>query len=372
MKKTFPVNIDGAVFYIDEDAYNLLNTYVDQLRKAFPGADGAETVDGIESRISEIVTERVTASHRVITIADINDIINMMGRPDDIAGSTGDDDDSTGDGDSDSTGKSAGTPPPYTAPAAASRRLYRDEGNKVFGGVFAGLAWYTGWNVNIMRLFYVLLAVFTYVWPVTLIYLVAWMIIPAATTPRQILEMTGRPVTVGNVGQTVLGGATASPAGSGQWQAPSGSGSGSIFSTFFSVVGKVIMAGLAVFGGVIGLGMVCMFACAVAGIIIYCGWGDSMLLNGFSSIRAASPVLGGAGMICLSLAVLIPCLGAVWGGLRALFNVRWASRSTVITLVTLTVLLAIAAIVLLHVANIQHVGFAVAAASSAFSSVVTV
>lgn len=40
MKKAFPANINGTVFYIDEDAYDLLNTYINQLHTAFPGQEG--------------------------------------------------------------------------------------------------------------------------------------------------------------------------------------------------------------------------------------------------------------------------------------------------------------------------------------------
>lgn len=54
MKRTFPVNINGKVFYIDEDAYELLQNYLDQLRATFPGSEGDEIVSDIESRISEL------------------------------------------------------------------------------------------------------------------------------------------------------------------------------------------------------------------------------------------------------------------------------------------------------------------------------
>lgn len=53
MKKTFPVNINGKVFYIDEDAYELLSNYLTQLRAAFCGTEGDEIVTDIESRISK-------------------------------------------------------------------------------------------------------------------------------------------------------------------------------------------------------------------------------------------------------------------------------------------------------------------------------
>ena len=61
MKKTFPVNINGTIFYIDEDAYALLNTYLEQLKVAFKGPEGAEIVADIEARISEIFSETIAS-----------------------------------------------------------------------------------------------------------------------------------------------------------------------------------------------------------------------------------------------------------------------------------------------------------------------
>ena len=75
MKKTFPVNINGKVFYIDEDAYELLLNYLDQLQSAFPDSEGKEIVTDIESRISELFDERISAGANAIVYADVNNVI---------------------------------------------------------------------------------------------------------------------------------------------------------------------------------------------------------------------------------------------------------------------------------------------------------
>ena len=85
MKKTFPVNINGKVFYIDEDAYELLLNYLDQLRSAFGGAEGEEIVSDIESRISELFDERIAAGACAIVYNDVNNVIEIMGKPSDIS-----------------------------------------------------------------------------------------------------------------------------------------------------------------------------------------------------------------------------------------------------------------------------------------------
>lgn len=355
MKKTFPVNINGIVFYIDEDAYNLLNTYLDQLRKAFPGKEGGETVDDIESRIAEVFSEKSSGgSGRVIVLDDVNAIIEQMGRVDDIApdAASGTENDNTDPADSPRT---EGTPPPFVQPPAeqGSKKLYRDERNKVFGGVVAGLALYMGWNMTVMRVLLVILALCTKGLPLLIAYLIAWMVIPAAVTPRQILEMTGTPVTVGNVGQTILG----TPDTGELYTRGHDSG-------FFQILGKIFLAFLGIIGGCIGLAMLVVLVVAISGLILYSGWGDITILDSFDEIIVTTaPAAGGWALICLSLSVFIPCCAAIWAGCNALFNLRTPSRTGVISFIIIEVICIIAAVVLMRLASIEAVGCMASTAS---------
>ena len=85
MKKTFPVNINGKIFYIDEDAYKLLLDYLSQLRTTFTGAEGEEIVNDIESRISEHFDERIRLGANVIVLEDVNRVIGTIGRPEELS-----------------------------------------------------------------------------------------------------------------------------------------------------------------------------------------------------------------------------------------------------------------------------------------------
>lgn len=335
MKKTFPVNINGTIFYIDEDAYELLNTYLDQLRRAFPGEEGAETVNDIESRISEIFAAKCAEEQNIIVLADVNSIIERMGRPDDITGQPCDNTHSTG------RHNDNVEPSQYTPVQPVVKKLYRDERNKIFGGVLAGLALYTGWNVTVMRILLVILALCTKLLPLVLVYLIAWMLIPAARTPRQILEMTGSPVTVGNVGQTILGTAdTASQYYNGDT------------TNIGSVIGRVLMGMLGFIGGCIALAMVILLIYAVAGLILLSGWHDAGLLSDISGQFTDSyPALTCWALTTLSLAVLIPSVGAVWAGCNALFNTGSPSRGSIITLVIIEAILVTATIILMRLAT---------------------
>ena len=58
MKKTLSINLGGSVFNIDEDAYQLLDKYLNNLRIHFRKEEGSdEIMDDFESRISELFGE---------------------------------------------------------------------------------------------------------------------------------------------------------------------------------------------------------------------------------------------------------------------------------------------------------------------------
>ena len=59
MKKTLTVNLGGTVFHIDEDAYQLLDKYLANLRIHFRKEEGSEEImNDFEMRISELFNER--------------------------------------------------------------------------------------------------------------------------------------------------------------------------------------------------------------------------------------------------------------------------------------------------------------------------
>lgn len=89
MKKTLTVNLGGTVFHIDEDAYRLLDNYLCNLRLHFRKQEGAEEiVNDIENRISELFAEKLSAGSQVITIADVEEVIARMGKPEDFGEDT--------------------------------------------------------------------------------------------------------------------------------------------------------------------------------------------------------------------------------------------------------------------------------------------
>ena len=353
MKKTFPVSINGYVFYIDEDAYSLLSTYLDQLHKSFPGQEGQEIITDIESRIAEIFNENIKSGARVIVLTDVNSVIKQMGNPSELSDTTQANGESIAANDDNKATDNTGTttPPPFapTPTATTSKRLYRSESNKVFGGVLGGLAVYLNWNPTIMRVIVAILTILTEIWPLVIVYLIAWMIIPAARSPRQILEMNGTPVTVGNVGQTILGTTTAA-----ERQSPSGSP----ISDVMGVIGKIILGFFGFIGLGIALSMFVGFIMAAAGLLLSWGWGNYELLDEFDMFPVSRyPIIGGIGMITFSLACIIPAVALIWGACVALFKVRGASRNVIISAIVIEIVLIIATIVILEITNMNAIGF---------------
>lgn len=205
MKKTFNINIVGFPFVIDEDAYTLLNDYLNTIEHAFRNVDGsAELINDIESRIAELLTECTEEGSSIITLSDVEQVIARVGKPEEFV------DDETivinnpeGNSETIEVETERTTPPPYIPHLPAPRKmLYRDPQNAMLGGVCSGLAWYTGWDVTWIRLILVVLTVCSYA-VLALVYLILWIVVPEARTPLQRMQMMGEQPTMENIGKTV-------------------------------------------------------------------------------------------------------------------------------------------------------------------------
>ena len=79
MKKTFTINLGGVVYHIDEDAYELFENYLNNLRIYFNKEKGGEEiVHDMELRISELFSEHLRDGKQVITIKDVEEIKSLM------------------------------------------------------------------------------------------------------------------------------------------------------------------------------------------------------------------------------------------------------------------------------------------------------
>lgn len=203
MKKTLTVNLGGTVFNIDDDAYRLLDNYLSNLRVHFRREAGAdEIVDDIERRISELFAEKLSGGLQVITITDVEEVINRMGKPEDMEAS---EENSKSKQANSGSGYGAGSWNENTTYGSTRRRLYRNPDDKMLGGVVSGMAAYTGWDVTLLRLL-LLVVLVCGVGTLIPVYIVCWLVIPEAQTAAEKLNMRGEEVTVENIGKTVTDG----------------------------------------------------------------------------------------------------------------------------------------------------------------------
>lgn len=186
MKKTLTVNLGGTVFHIDEDAYRLLDNYLSNLKLHFKKQVGAdEIVDDIERRISELFAEKLTLGSQVISIADVEEVIARIGKPEEMEIGTEEEDVRTSN--------------------STHRSLYRNPDDKLLGGVVSGLSAYLNWDVTLLRLLLLVILVCGYGTLIP-VYIICWFVIPEARTAAEKLSMRGEAVTVENIGKTVTDG----------------------------------------------------------------------------------------------------------------------------------------------------------------------
>ncbi|MEE1092321.1 MAG: PspC family transcriptional regulator, partial [Prevotella sp.] len=85
MKKNITINLFGTLYSIDEDAYMLLDSYIESMKKHFAGKeDGTEIANDIESRIAELMYELKEKGCEPLCIEQIRSIIERIGNPEDI------------------------------------------------------------------------------------------------------------------------------------------------------------------------------------------------------------------------------------------------------------------------------------------------
>ncbi|RHO72508.1 PspC domain-containing protein [Parabacteroides sp. AF48-14] len=198
MKKTLTVNLGGTVFHIDEDAYQLLDKYLANLRIHFSKEEGSEEImNDFEMRISELFNERVRLGHEVITIEHVEEVIKRMGKPEELFGGE-DEKEYVREESKAHTFQEEET-------TGGRKKLMRDPDNRVLGGVASGIAAYMGWDITAIRLIMIVLLFIPYA-PIVILYLILWLVMPLARTAADKLMMRGKSVTLENIGKTVTDG----------------------------------------------------------------------------------------------------------------------------------------------------------------------
>jgi phage shock protein PspC (stress-responsive transcriptional regulator) len=263
MKKTLSINIAGIVFHIEEDAYATLDTYLKSIHAYFKNFEGAkDIVDDIEARIAEKFwniretekTEAITQVHvdaliaSLGTIADFKEIEEEDVKKEQTFNEAPKSVFSKSFRRDLSNKKLGGVasgianyfeidpiwvrvilvvgffglipllyvgnfvfwayvicwiaiPGEINVEAKSYRKFYRDPEKKVIGGVMAGIAAYTGWDIGLLRILAVISLFFFGSGAAAYIFILA--ITPEAKSLTDKMEMTGEPITLENIERNI-------------------------------------------------------------------------------------------------------------------------------------------------------------------------
>lgn len=200
MKKIININFHSRVIPIEESAYEILQQYIESLRRHFANEEGREEiVSDIENRFAELFSETLKKGAACITDADVNAIIASMGRPEEFEGEDGPEAAPAGATGAPGGQQQPGSQPNWQFAGEEGRRLYRADNDKILGGVCAGLANYLRLDPAIVRIVFALM---TLGWGSgVLLYIILWIVLPKRSLP-----VTARKRLYRNPDDRVIGG----------------------------------------------------------------------------------------------------------------------------------------------------------------------
>lgn len=195
MKKNISINISGIIFNIEEDGYDRLKSYLDEIKRYFATYDDTgEIAADIENRVAEIFLSKLNPQKQVITARDVDSLIAQMGNVQDFEaieeadqqpvaepgrayessyrstkGATATEEETTRETASESTG--------------STKKLYRDGKRKIIAGVAAGIAHYLRVDPFWVRLLFLIILLdlfltFSFSSLLLIGYIVLWIAVP--------------------------------------------------------------------------------------------------------------------------------------------------------------------------------------------------
>ena len=256
MNKTVNINLANILFHIDEDAFNKMRRYLESVRRSFANTTGSdEILADIEARIAELFTEKLKDPRQVITNKEVEEVITIMGQPEDYLV----DEDIFEDGPS-SFGSQKRT--------KRVKKLYRDTEMKYVAGVSSGLAHYVNLDSLWVRLLWIVLTIGSG-GGFILLYGLLWILIPEAQTTSEKLDMRGEDINISNIERKVKEGFddVANTVKSLDYNEV-GSKVKNGGKTFFDTIGSIIMFFFKIIGKFIGIILVVTGAAAIIGMFI--------------------------------------------------------------------------------------------------------
>ncbi|MFT6850827.1 MAG: phage shock protein PspC (stress-responsive transcriptional regulator) [Sphingobacteriales bacterium] len=311
MNKTVIINVGGIVFHVEENAYDNLLVYLEELKGHFNATDGGhEIIADIENRMAEMFTEILKKSGKeVITDVDVEEVTRAIGSPSDFDQEFDDEEVETKN---------------------TNRRLFRNKDGQVLGGVCGGLAAYFAINVVWVRVAFVLgTLIFG---SAVYLYLILWAIIPSAKTRIEKLQMKGEKINLENlkksaaedfdhIKRNVNKGMKHGTSFFGQF--------GDFVSNILQLLIEFIRRVLGLLGPIIGGFLLFFSLCALIGLMV----GSGIFLNYFYSAESFiypfdlfGSVNGPAAISTAVTLMVIPLISILILGIQLVFGIKIFTR----------------------------------------------
>lgn len=302
MKKTFTINLAGVPFIIDEDAYQVLHSYLENIKQKFnSNEEAAEILHDIEARFAELFTEYLKGNKEVVGVAEVEAATTTMGKPEDIAGT-----DNATEQQNNTQDKTINQP-------KQQRKLFRNPDDKVLGGVLSGVSIYFGIEDSIwLRILFVALFFFG-LGSTFLIYIILWAIVPEAKTASEKLQMRGESVTLDNIQREVSDAANRI----GKW-----TNNGSIGEKLLHIVLLIFKGFLKVIALFIALIVMFVVFTFVASSVGFLSFASIPSVQELANVFAENTTVVYAAIIGVLLVVLAPLIALLYAAIRIIVGAK--------------------------------------------------
>jgi phage shock protein PspC (stress-responsive transcriptional regulator) len=303
MKETEQISVGGYAFILEQDASQALGKYISELESHYLQQEGGkEIMEGIEERVAELLLDKC-GNGRVGTLAHVQAVIDVVGRPERI------------EADDPATEAPTGEKP--------RKRLFRDLAHKSLGGVCSGLAAYFDIEVAWLRIGFIVLTVINFfggmhsgMWSLTVpaVYCVLWLAMPAARTAQDRWAMSGESGTADEIRRNVQSGI----------REMGDTAREVAHSDFFKQFGRIFLI-------IIGLVLLITGTSGLASISVLSLKGVDLFgvpyMEFMDELADHAPVFLDLMnttwvMVLVALAVILPFVGILYGGIQMIFGFK--------------------------------------------------
>jgi phage shock protein PspC (stress-responsive transcriptional regulator) len=326
MKKVINITLGSIVFAIDEDAYGILASYLEQIKSNLKnGDDIKEIIDDVEIAIAEKFVARKRSEKMAVTVLDVEAVISEMGSPVEF-----------GEGE-----EGESTPHEAAAPkepeAEPKKRLYRDPDNAVVAGIASGLANYFGVDPVIVRLIFVISVFFNGLG--LLAYIILWLVVPMATTTADKYAMRGERVTLRDISERVKKNLDSIDTAKYEQQTKTAwTGVRNVLDKLFRIIGTMVMFLVMLLRYLVGIFFILFGALGLAGMVSAYSvvlLSEKVMFGAevervFNTLQGSA--LGATALVSLFLALAIPLIVAIVVGVSLLAKRSYFTVQKTVTL----------------------------------------